>query len=95
MDPQLYSSEGPDSAISLETKVSVLDAVKKQLLRNGRYPKTAVQNSEILSIERVARTFSQESYIATVRTPWAVSSVDMTFLIYEKEGEWIVRKASI
>src|SRR5262249_31390643 len=55
--------------IDTETQATVLEAVKRQLLKNGYYPKSAVLQSEITKIELLPDRPSI-TYLAVVNTPW-------------------------
>lgn len=102
LSPQFLSDESATTLGSEEMsptiRETVLEAVRMDLLRTGRYPKLAIQNSELLSLVQTPPNQitgnSRWNYKALVRINLERTSHDVGFMAFERNDEIIVRKIS-
>ena len=103
LNPHFYSSSTATpyevEEASEDIRATVLEAVRRDLLKTGRYPKAGIMNSELLSIRAIAPNAvtgnSYWNYKALVRINLERNSVDVQFLAFERNGEIYVRKVSL
>lgn len=96
LSPQYASTQEETSP---EIRATIHEAVKKHLLQVGRYPKSAIQHSELLRLTSMLPNSmtgdSKWSYEAVVRINTKTTSHDSRFIVFERNDELIVRKVSV
>lgn len=82
-----------------EVRAFVLDKIRRQLLRDGMYPKSAIQEAELLSLTPAFTDMAPENstwnYQAVARVNLKSSSIKIRYMIFDRNGELIVRKISV
>ncbi|MBN8551100.1 MAG: hypothetical protein J0M12_17435 [Deltaproteobacteria bacterium] len=99
LSPNAYNTaelgtEEPDA----EVRATILEKVQRYLLKTGQYPKSSVENVELLSLVPTFTTIAPESstwnYRALVRVNVRESSTLITFLTFDRDGELVLRRIS-
>ncbi len=84
---------------SEQIRATVHEAIRRDMLKTGRYPKQGIMNSELLSLRAIAPNSvtgnSYWNYKALVRINLERNSVDVQFMAFERNDEIIVRKVSL
>jgi hypothetical protein len=99
----LASSTAPIGASieepSAEVRALILSKVRNHLMKVGEFPTLSMQNAELLSLTPTFTNMAPQdatwSYQAVVRMNLTGSSVKQTFLVFDRDGNFIVRKISI
>lgn len=78
----------------------ILAAIRAKMLKIGNYPKKSIANCELLSLKYSNSTHAPASatwnYIATIRINLeAASSHSIQFNVFDRDGEFVVRKISV
>ena len=103
LNPSFYTETSATSKgvpeDSASTRATVLEAIKRDMLKTGRYPKSAIQAAELLTLNAVAPNQitgnSYWNYRALVRINLDTTSHDVEFMAFELNDEIIVRKISV
>lgn len=81
-----------------QVRATILDKIRLQLRRDGQYPITAIQQAELLSLtpsfSEMAPENSTWNYQAVARVNLKASSIKIRYMIFDRDGELVVRKIS-
>jgi len=96
---QSFSTSMNGEEPSAEVRALMLEKIKRHLLRTGDYPKNAIKKTELLSLTPTFTTQAPESstwnYQALARVNLDHSSIKVRYLIFERDGEFVIRKISV
>ena len=77
----------------------ILQKIRRQLLIDGQYPASAIQGTELLSLTpsftNMAPDNSTWNYQALARVNLKSSSIKIRYMIFDRDGELVVRKISV
>lgn len=94
--PQYSSAQEENSP---EIRATIHEAIKKHLLQIGRYPKRAIEQSELLRLTSMLPNSmtgdSKWSYEAVIRINTKTTSLDSRFIVFERDDALVVRKVSV
>lgn len=97
--PSLQTKVSSKEEKSPEIRAAVLEAIQEHMFSIGRFPTEAVSSSALISLhpsnERYALLDSDWAYKARVRINLKTYSVQHDFLVFQRNGNYIVRKISI
>lgn len=102
MNPAFFNSAAAPAVNSEEyspvIRETILQAVRKSLVQGGHYPKRAIDSSELLQLVNTPPNSltanAKWSYRAVVRINLDHTSLDVQFMVFERNDEFIVRKIS-